>query len=384
MYSGGMIWHFTHLYRQPEYYINEKRGKNRLEGKIGNTDGDFACDHYRLIHRRVSGQVNERTLVCSVIPKHRFVDNSVNVAVPGSYSESELILICALFCSFIIDFQVRKRMNNNITIGLMNQLPVPRLTEKDPAFAPIVERAAKLICTIPEFDDLAAEVGLDSHANGVTDPVERVKLRVELDGLIAHVYGLTEEEFTHILSTFPLVDEAVKEATLQEYRRLAPDPEVMALISGGESEQVEFKVAARRNPHTGKDEGQKMSDNIVKAVAGMMNSTGGTLFIGIADDGTIAGVDVEYPVINKNKPNWDSYRLFVENLLKNSLSVANAFQFFQVSRHSLEGKNVCRIQIKPASEPVYFNNKLFVRTGNQTSELQGPDLVAYVSSERWR
>lgn len=35
---------------------------------------------------------------------------------------------------------------------------VPRLTEKDPAFAPIVARAAKLICTTPEFDDLAREI----------------------------------------------------------------------------------------------------------------------------------------------------------------------------------------------------------------------------------
>ena len=32
--------------------------------------------------------------------------------------------------------------------------------------------------------------------------IERAKLRAELDGIIAHLYGLTEEEFKHILSTF--------------------------------------------------------------------------------------------------------------------------------------------------------------------------------------
>ena len=35
--------------------------------------------------------------------------------------------------------------------------------------------------------------------------VERAKLRAELDGLIAHLYGLTESEFAHILTTFPIV-----------------------------------------------------------------------------------------------------------------------------------------------------------------------------------
>jgi hypothetical protein len=101
------------------------------------------------------------------------------------------------------------------------QMPVPRLTESDPAFAPIVERAARLICTTPEFDDLAKEVGLGSHKAGATDPAERARLRADLDGLVAHLYGLTEDEFAHILTTFPLVDPGVKEAALEAYRALA-------------------------------------------------------------------------------------------------------------------------------------------------------------------
>jgi hypothetical protein len=100
------------------------------------------------------------------------------------------------------------------------QLPVPRLTEKDPYFQEIVERAAKLICTTPEYDELVKEVGLGSHKNGITDERERGKIRAELDGIIAHLYGLTEGEFSHILSTFPIVAETVKDAALNAYRDL--------------------------------------------------------------------------------------------------------------------------------------------------------------------
>ena len=70
------------------------------------------------------------------------------------------------------------------------QLPVPRLTETDSSFTPIVTRAAKLSCTTPEFDDLAKVVGLGTHKNGVTHPDERAQLRAELDGMIAHLYNL--------------------------------------------------------------------------------------------------------------------------------------------------------------------------------------------------
>jgi hypothetical protein len=87
-----------------------------------------------------------------------------------------------------------------------------------------------------EFDDLAKAVGLKPlagagsspnplpggegtrHKYGTTDSTERAKLRAELDGLVAHLYGLTEAEFAHILGTFPLVAEPTKIAALNAWR----------------------------------------------------------------------------------------------------------------------------------------------------------------------
>lgn len=53
---------------------------------------------------------------------------------------------------------------------------------------------------------------------GVTDAAGRAQLRAELDGLIAHLYGLSHDEFAHILASFPLVADSVKTAALQAYR----------------------------------------------------------------------------------------------------------------------------------------------------------------------
>jgi len=37
---------------------------------------------------------------------------------------------------------------------------------------------------------------------------------------VAHLYGITREEFAHILSTFPLVEDGVKRAAMREFERM--------------------------------------------------------------------------------------------------------------------------------------------------------------------
>jgi len=72
-----------------------------------------------------------------------------------------------LDCQFIFKLHQRDREFWNLIKG-------------DQWFDTIVQRAAKLICITPEFDDLAQEMGLESHKNGVTNEVQRGQLRAEL------------------------------------------------------------------------------------------------------------------------------------------------------------------------------------------------------------
>ena len=104
----------------------------------------------------------------------------------------------------------------------------------------------------------------------------RAQVARRLDG------SLTEDEFTYILTTFPLVEEAVKAATLDAYRSFAPDPtdlQLAEMIQRGEIARLEFKVAACWNPATGAKDGT-LRDNIVQGVAAFLNSKeGGALVI---------------------------------------------------------------------------------------------------------
>ncbi|MDJ0597329.1 MAG: ATP-binding protein [Crocosphaera sp.] len=244
LYEGRMIWHFNHNYSEPRYWIEEselredflekrmKRIKNNCENKDWKKPHDLQNDYecYRLAIRKISASTNERTLVTTIIPKYSFTGNSIAVHFPLknhisksyelSLSHFELLIVTSLLNSFVLDYAIRSRITTNLNTFYLYQLPVPRLTEKDAYFNEIVERSAKLICTTPEYDELAKEVGLGSHKNGVTRETERAKLRAELDGMIAHLYGLTEAEFSHILSTFPIVDDKIKEDALEAYRKI--------------------------------------------------------------------------------------------------------------------------------------------------------------------
>jgi hypothetical protein len=393
MYSGGMIHHFTNSFAPPTYYIEEQRGKARLKGTSGNEGNDFACDHYRLIHRRVARQGHSRSLICSIIPPRSFCDNSTNYVIPNNYASRELVFACAVMSSFVFDFLVRSRLDNNVTIGLMKQLPMPRLSDNDPYFSDIVERAAKLICTTPGFDDLAAEVGLGSHTNGVTDEGDRAQLRAELDGAIAHLYGLTEAEFTHILSTFPIVPEDIKQAALEEYRNFAPlagDQATIDLINQGESAQLEFKSTARWDLKESK-KSKVMEEVILKTVAAFLNSDGGTLLIGVADDGTVLGLQPDYQTLKKK--DRDGYELWLMNdLLLKEFGKATA-PFISISFGLVDGKDVCRVTVQPGPEPTYVTIKdpksgqaiecFFIRTGNSTNKLDKPSDIAKYLASRW-
>ena len=224
LYEGKMIHQFTHLYAEPRYWVDEQEGRKALLGRNESDNGQkLDYQNYRLGFRSIARNTDARTLIIGAIPKNIFCGNSILVISGMTHVSSyEIVFAQAIFNSFILDFYARQMVTANINMFYIYQLPVPRLRKNDRNFNDIVQRAAKLICTTPQFDELAQEVGLGSHQQGVTDETERAKLRAELDGMVAHLYGLTEDEFSYILTTFPIVNVTVKEAALEAYRNFVP------------------------------------------------------------------------------------------------------------------------------------------------------------------
>lgn len=156
------------------------------------------------------------------------------------------------------------------------------------------------------------------------------------------------------------------------------------LIAAGESRNVEFKSTARLNLHTNQRDGA-IELAVVKTVAGFLNAHGGTLVIGVADDGTARGLHDDYVAVgNKGR---DGYENFLTTLLDTRLGRA-AVAHISITFDTIDGHDVCRVDVKPSPEPVFVTNDkgdadLYVRLNNSTRLLNTADALKYVR-QHWR
>lgn len=389
LFTGKMFNQFCLTDEHSGYWIDEKRGRKALLGKEKDDGQQLDYQNYRWVHRRIARSTDSRTMITSMTPRNVFTEvNSTTIGVRESgISLAEMLYLCALTNSFVFDWFIRQIVSSTLNKFYVYQVPVPRLTEGDAGFLPIVERSAHLICTIEDFADLWNEAIGTAWTPKVaaTDLSERSKLRAELDGLVAHLYGLTEEEFTHILSAFPVVPEAAKEAALEAYREFAPrpgDPEIGRLIAQGESHELEFKSTVRwdlreqrKNP--------ELERVVQKTIAGFLNAEGGVLLLGVADDGSVVGLEPDLRTLKK--ANRDGYELFLTDLLLNALG-RDLASCIRVTFHPYDGKEVCRVVLSRGHRPAYLKEEkeevLYIRTGNSTRRLTIRETVDYVRT-RW-
>lgn len=218
---------------------------------------------------------------------------------------------------------------------------------------------------------------------GLTDP-EAVRIALRLPGAFSFVvFALAPEDDPYpVFKLFNGRDDKASRVGLDTYRQFSADPELMDLVAGGESQEVEFKAHAVLPPGSGGAKGAGARDvgTVVRAVAAMLNSsTGGTLLVGVEDDGAICGIEGEYPIADRGKSNWDGWLLRLSNVLRSRLSGRNAFLGCAIERRRAGGHDVCLVRVAPSDEPVYVDKRLYVRVAAQTVEMVGPDLVDFVA-----
>jgi hypothetical protein len=138
-------------------------------------------------------------------------------------------------------------------------------------------------------------------------------------------------------------------ASGSEAARVAAATRTHELIAAGESLNVEFKSSARWS-YKGRVHDPKLEHVIVKTIAGLMNAEGGTLLIGVDDNGRVLGLDPDYRTLGK--PNQDGYELFLTQLLDANLSGA-ALALARISFSKVDDKDVCRVDVAASAHPVF-------------------------------
>jgi hypothetical protein len=156
-------------------------------------------------------------------------------------------------------------------------------------------------------------------------------------------------------------------------------PTVAELIIGGETEGVEFKSTLRTNLHTSQPD-DKVQMAVLKTLAAFLNAGGGTLLIGVGDDGTAIGLAADA------FPNEDKLGLHLVNLIRDRIGEL----FMPYVHPEFVEHNSCRIlsvRCERGPKPAFVKDgvaqRFFVRGANATTELTGQSIVDY-SAHRFR
>ena len=134
----------------------------------------------------------------------------------------------------------------------------------------------------------------------------------------------------------------------------------------------------------------------LKTIAAFANSRdGGTLLIGVRDDGTVCGLERDYETLAKpGKSDSDLFQLHLNNLIVASMGAALAANV-TMQIHNVDGGDLCRVHVPPSGFPVdarvtlegkngqlVKKSMFYVRTGNATRALDGAEKTRYLLS-RW-
>lgn len=240
------------------------------------------------------------------------------------------------------------------------------------------------------FLDWAENAAIGSNGPGAYWPTmsskvnsDKLKRQVHLHALPIGWEQLDYQAF--LAKRRSLIARVVREgfSTLWGSEPAPRDATVEDMIAAGESQTTEFKSTARWNLHTEQAD-PKLEHVIVKTVCGFLNSEGGTLLIGVDDNGVALGLQADFATLG-TKGNVDGYELMLRQLLDANLSVATAATV-RIRFENHRSQLICVVSVAASGKPVFAKpvkgsgssaEEFWVRTGNATKQLHGDDMFEY-------
>ena len=161
------------------------------------------------------------------------------------------------------------------------------------------------------------------------------------------------------------------------------------MIAEGESDELEFKSTLRWDLRDGITN-KKLEEVILKTVAAFANSDGGTLLIGVADDGEILGLENDYASLGD--ADKDKFEMHLRNLLSNAFGKSFTASRVRIRFPEVNDHEICHLDIQQHHEPLVLPisdkngnkvEKFFVRNGNASQEIPMSEMNDYMK-ERFK
>ncbi len=221
------------------------------------------------------------------------------------------------------------------------------------------EHRVTLAQMMEKLDDDAA---LDAAARVNTRENVRLTFDQKVEHVIQEIVDSNFDLYKRITDDRAF-GEAIKNFLFDQYLRAHRNAE--ELIKAGESKTLEFKSTLRWNLKEDRQDDRGVTHAVLKTIAAFLNTEGGDLLIGVADDGSIVGIERD------RLESDDKFMRHLAQVVRNGLG-DRAGTCIDPKTQVVEGKTVCLVSCQRSPEPVFLEWKgveavtegdFFVRSG---------------------
>lgn len=191
---------------------------------------------------------------------------------------------------------------------------------------------------------------------------------------------LTDRSGVVLMKVGSIADPQEFVSRLTGYRAHQGDVDPLRMVTEAEHERLERKSTLRWDLQAGKLN-RNLEKAVMKTVAAFLNSSGGHLLLGVADDGHAVGLERDWTTLaRRDADGW-------ENHFTNVLSAMIGPQFRQyvtIQHFAHQDKSCALVIVAKAPVPAYLNDEgkeeFFIRTGNTTTSLPISRAQEYLAS----
>ena len=224
---------------------------------------------------------------------------------------------------------------------------------------------------------LAEDPGLEAGMRANTPDNAALTFKSRASDLLLDIFDETSR-FSRLLNDDPRAEGLVLAELLQRYTW--HHERLRKLIEEGENAAVEFKSSLRYSLRDGEHNARIVTHAALKTIAAFLNTHGGDLLLGVADDGSIVGIEVDGFDTN------DAFLLHLKNVVQAGLG-DRAGTCLDSRCQVLESKIVCLVRCGKSPEPILLSwrntersplGDFYVRQGPSSDRLAPESARRYI------
>lgn len=187
--------------------------------------------------------------------------------------------------------------------------------------------------------------------------------------------NLQDLNFDLVLNPSAFIDATNKiNKILDVFGELADFDKIKSKIYEGESKTLEFKQTFSIDISTQKKE-KFIVHACIKTIAAFLNSDGGTLLVGVSDNGNLVGLNDE---ITKFYKNIDGFLLTFKNAIRENIG-AQYYPLINNRIVNVENKMILYVECLPSKSEVFIDkDDFYVRTNPATDKISGLKMMSYI------